>query len=183
MSTFCPGLLGGQREWSSSAYDPKRKITIAPYGRWCERRIVTPQLPYTKLEKLLWCKIEPGPIDQATGTAGLRLMVPPVFALEIGDPGSDARNVTATRPGVFFAGDLKRHALAVTADDGKVLLRHPLRIGRRRHVHYCAERKTVCRRRSLGRFRHSSVATGKRSSSCWLAVGAVRQRPWSRHSR
>ncbi len=35
-------------------------------------------------------------------------------------------NVTATAGGVIFAGDLKGTLYAVNADDGKVLLRHPL---------------------------------------------------------
>jgi alcohol dehydrogenase (cytochrome c) len=64
---ICRGMLGGQ-EWSSSAYDPKRKIVIAPIVEWCGTAHRDANAPVYKVgEHYYGGKIVQDPIDQARG--------------------------------------------------------------------------------------------------------------------
>jgi alcohol dehydrogenase (cytochrome c) len=123
---ICPGLLGGQ-EWSSSAYDPDRKLVISPMVNWCGTAHRAAKAPEYKVgEHYYGGKIDQDRIDQALGvlaavdvsTGQLR------WSTETAAP--MLANVTATASGIVFAGDLKGTLYAVKADDGTVLWRHSL---------------------------------------------------------
>ncbi|HJW05226.1 MAG TPA: PQQ-binding-like beta-propeller repeat protein [Rhodanobacter sp.] len=122
----CPGLLGGQ-EWSSTAYDPKRGITISPMVDWCgmASHITTP--PVHKVGEHYYAgKIEQDPIDQAKGVLAAVDVASGKLRWKVEGAGPMLANVTATSGDVVFAGDLKGTLYAVDADNGNVLLRRPL---------------------------------------------------------
>jgi alcohol dehydrogenase (cytochrome c) len=123
---ICPGLLGGQ-EWSSSAYDPDRKIVISPMVNWCGTAHRAAEAPEPKAgEHYYGGKIDQDPIDQARGVlAGVDVTSGRLrWSTETEAP--MLANVTVTASGVVLAGDLKGTLYAVNADDGMVLWRHPL---------------------------------------------------------
>ena len=123
---ICPGLLGGQ-EWSSSAYDPDRKLVISPMVNWCGTAHRAAEAPEYKVgEHYYGGKIDQDPIDQARGVlAGIDVSSGQLrWSTETTAP--MLANVTATASGVVFAGDLKGTLYAVKVDDGTVLWRHSL---------------------------------------------------------
>ena len=123
---ICPGLLGGQ-EWSSSAYDPQRKITIAPMVDWCGTAHRDAAAPVYKVgEHYYGGKIDQDPIDQARGVLAAIDVTSGKLRWKSEVPAPMLANVTATAGGVVFAGDLKGTFYAINADDGSVLLRHAL---------------------------------------------------------
>ena len=122
----CPGLLGGQ-EWSSTAYDPKREMTFSPMVDWCGMASYVETLPPHKLGEHYYAgKIEQDPIDQARGVLAAVDVKTGQLRWEVESAGPMLANVTATAGGVVFAGDLRGNLYAVNAENGKVLLRHPL---------------------------------------------------------
>ncbi len=123
---ICPGLLGGQ-EWSSSAYDPSRKITVSPMVNWCGTAHRDAEAPVHKAgEHYYGGKIDQDPIDEARGVLAAVDVTSGKLRWRIETSAPMLANVTATAGGVIFAGDLKGTLYAVNADDGNVLLRYPL---------------------------------------------------------
>jgi alcohol dehydrogenase (cytochrome c) len=123
---ICPGLLGGQ-EWSSSAYDPKRKIVISPMVEWCGTAHRDASAPtFQSGVHYYGGKIDQDPIDQARGLlAAIDVSSGELrWKTEVAAP--MLANVTVTAGDVIFAGDLKGTLYAINAEDGSVLLRWPL---------------------------------------------------------
>lgn len=122
----CPGLLGGQ-EWSSTAYDPGRGITISPMVDWCGKASHVAKPPAHKLGEHYYAgQIEQDPIDQARGVLAAVDVGTGKLRWKVEGPGPMLANVTATSGGVVFAGDLRGTLYAVDADNGSVLLRRQL---------------------------------------------------------
>jgi alcohol dehydrogenase (cytochrome c) len=122
----CPGLLGGQ-EWSSSAYDPDRKIVIAPMVNWCgtvHKQAADPKFQVG--EHFYGGKVDQDPIEQAMGVLAAVDVTSGKLRWSLETPAPLLANVTATKGGVIFTGDLKGTLYAVNADDGTVLLRHSI---------------------------------------------------------
>ena len=125
-SHVCPGLLGGQ-EWSSTAYDPKRGITISPMVDWCGMASHVAAAPVHKVgEHFYGGQIEQDPIEQARGVLAAVDVASGKLRWKVEGPAPMLANVTATAGDVVFAGDLKGTLYAVDADSGSVLLRHQL---------------------------------------------------------
>ncbi len=123
----CPGLLGGQ-EWSSTAYDAARALTISPMVDWCGMVSHEANPPVHQVGVHYYGgKIEQDPIDQARGVLAAVDVASGKMRWKVEAPAPMLANVTATSGGVVFAGDLKGTLYAVQTDDGKVLLRYPLR--------------------------------------------------------
>ncbi|ACB94843.1 pyrroloquinoline quinone-dependent dehydrogenase [Beijerinckia indica] len=123
---ICPGLLGGQ-EWSSSAYDPQRKITISPMVDWCGTVHHDATAPIHQVGHHFYGGgIDQDPIDQARGLLAAIDVTTAKLRWKTEFPAPMLANVTATKGGVIFAGDLGGTLYAVDADKGDVLLRHPL---------------------------------------------------------
>ena len=122
----CPGLLGGQ-EWSSSAYDPVRKITISPMVNWCGTAHRDASLtPHKVGEHYYAGRIVQDPIEEARGVLAAVDIPSRRIRWKVDMDGPALANVTATSGGIIFAGDLKGTLYAVKSDDGSVLLRHTL---------------------------------------------------------
>lgn len=123
---ICPGLLGGQ-EWSSSAYDPERNIVVAPMVDWCGTVHHDATAPaHTVGQHFYGGRIDQDPIEQAQGVLAAIDMKSATVRWKVQTTAPMLANVTATRGGVIFAGDLKGTLYAVDADRGEVLLRYPL---------------------------------------------------------
>ena len=123
---ICPGLLGGQ-EWSSSAYDPGRKIVISPMVNWCGTAHRNPEAPVWKVgEHYYGGKIDQDPIDQARGVLAATDVSLGELRWKAETEAPMLANVTATASGVIFAGDLKGNLYAVSSGDGSLLWRHQL---------------------------------------------------------
>lgn len=122
----CPGLLGGQ-EWSSTAYDPKRGITISPMVDWCGMASHDANPPVHKLGEHFYAgQIKQDPIDQGRGVLAAIDVASGKLRWKMKGKGPMLANVTVTSGGLVFAGDLKGTLYAVNADNGNVLLRRPL---------------------------------------------------------
>ena len=123
---ICPGLLGGQ-EWSSSAYDPVRKIVISPMVNWCGTAHRNAETPVYKVgEHYYGGKIDQDPIDQGRGVLAATDVSSGKLRWKIETEAPMLANVTATASGVIFAGDLKGNLYAAGASDGSLLWRHRL---------------------------------------------------------
>jgi len=123
---ICPGLLGGQ-EWSSTAFDPKRGTVFAPMVDWCGTVLHEEAAPVHQAGVHFYGgKIDQDPIDQARGAlAAIDVATgKPRWQVEAAAP--MLANVTVTRSGLVFAGDLKGTLYAVDSDSGAVLLRYAL---------------------------------------------------------
>jgi alcohol dehydrogenase (cytochrome c) len=123
---ICPGLLGGQ-EWSSTAFDPKRGTVFAPMVNWCGTVVHEATAPTHETGTHFYGgKIDQDPIEQARGVLAAVDVAAgkPRWELEAAAP--MLANVTVTKGGVVFAGDLKGTLYAVNADTGEVLLRYAL---------------------------------------------------------
>ena len=123
---ICPGLLGGQ-EWSSSAYDPNHGTVIAPMVNWCGTVVHDAAPPVHQVATHFYGgKIDQDPIDQARGVLAAIDVASgkPRWTVDAAAP--MLANVTVTKGGVVFAGDLKGTLYAVNADTGVVLLRYAL---------------------------------------------------------
>jgi len=122
----CPGLLGGQ-EWSSTAYDRKRGMTISPMVDWCGMASHETTPPTHKVGEHYYAgKIEQDPIDQARGVLAAVDVATGKIRWKMEAQAPMLANVTVTAGGVVFAGDLKGTLYAVNAQNGNVLLRHAL---------------------------------------------------------
>ena len=122
----CPGLLGGQ-EWSSTAYDQKRGMTISPMVDWCGMASHIESPPIHKVgEHFYGGQIEQDPIDQARGVLAAVDVASGKLRWRVEGQGPMLANVTATSGGIVFAGDLKGTLYAVNSNSGEVLLRHSL---------------------------------------------------------
>ena len=123
---ICPGLLGGQ-EWSSSAYDPKRKIVISPMVEWCGTAHRDASAPtFQSGVHYYGGKIDQDPIDQARGLLAAIDVSSGELRWKTKVAAPMLANVTVTAGDVIFAGDLKGTLYAINAEDGSVLLRWPL---------------------------------------------------------
>jgi alcohol dehydrogenase (cytochrome c) len=123
---ICPGLLGGE-EWSSAAYDPKRKMTIAPMVDWCGTEHRNAAAPTWQAGVHYYGgEIDQDPIDQARGVLAAVDVSSGTLRWKTEVPAPMLANVTATAGGIVFAGDLKGTLYAVNSDDGSVLLWHSL---------------------------------------------------------
>jgi alcohol dehydrogenase (cytochrome c) len=122
----CPGLLGGQ-EWSSTAYDPKRGLTFSPMVDWCGMVSHEATQPEHKVGVHFYGgKIEQDPIDQARGVLSAVDVAAGKLRWKFEAPAPMLSNVTSTSGGIVFAGDMSGMLYAFNADNGDVLLRHPL---------------------------------------------------------
>jgi PQQ-dependent dehydrogenase (methanol/ethanol family) len=122
----CPGLLGGQ-EWSSTAYDPKRGLTFSPMVDWCGMVSHEATPPEHKVGVHFYGgKIEQDPIDRARGVLSAVDVAAGKLRWKVEAPAPMLANVTSTSGGLVFAGDLKGTLYAINADNGEVVLRHPL---------------------------------------------------------
>lgn len=122
----CPGLLGGQ-EWNSSAYDPDRKIVIAPMVNWCGTVHREASDPEFKVGQHYYGgKVDQDPIEQAKGVLAAVDVASGKLRWSVETPAPMLANVTATAGGVIYAGDLKGTLYAINADDGTVLLSHSI---------------------------------------------------------
>ena len=122
----CPGLLGGQ-EWSSSAYDPVRKIVISPMVNWCGTAHRDASPPEYKVGEHYYAgKIVQDPPEEARGVLAAVDVPLGRIRWKVFMDGPALANVSATSSGVIFAGDLRGTLYAVKADDGSILLRHAL---------------------------------------------------------
>ncbi len=123
---ICPGLLGGQ-EWSSSAYDPGRKIVISPMVNWCGTAHRDETAPVHKAgEHFYGGRIDQDPIDQARGVLAAIDIGSGKLKWQMEAAAPMLANVTPTSGGIIFAGDLKGTLYVVNSDDGSVLLRYPM---------------------------------------------------------
>jgi len=122
----CPGLLGGQ-EWSSTAYDPARNMTISPMVDWCGVASHVPTPPeYAVGVHYYGGKYDQDPMSEARGVLAAVDVSTGKLRWKMEAPAPLLANVTATSGGVIFAGDLKGTLYAVRSDDGKVLLSHSI---------------------------------------------------------
>jgi alcohol dehydrogenase (cytochrome c) len=125
-SHVCPGLLGGQ-EWSSTAFDPVRKVAILPMVDWCGMASHVDAPPVHKVgEHFYGGKIEQDPIEQGRGVLAAVDVASGKLRWKVEGPGPMLANVTATSGDVVFAGDLTGILYAVNADTGEVLVRQHL---------------------------------------------------------
>jgi alcohol dehydrogenase (cytochrome c) len=123
---ICPGLLGGQ-EWSSSAYDPKRRLVIAPMVDWCGTVHHDPEAPVHKVgEHYYGGRIDQDPIASARGVLAAIDVASGAVRWKTEMAAPMLANVVTTAGGVVFGGDLGGTLYAVDADTGAVLLRHPM---------------------------------------------------------
>ena len=123
---ICPGLLGGQ-EWSSSAFDPKRGLVISPMVNWCGTAHREPNAPVHKVgEHYYGGKIDQDPLADARGVLSAVEVSSGTVCWKTELPAPMLANVTVTAGGLVFAGDLGGTFYAVNADNGEVLLRHPM---------------------------------------------------------
>ena len=123
---ICPGLLGGQ-EWSSSAYDPDRRIVISPMVNWCGTAHRSAETPVHKVgEHHYGGKIDQDPIEQARGVVAAVDATSGHVRWGVETAGPALANVTATASGIIFAGDLRGNLYAINSSDGTILLRHSL---------------------------------------------------------
>lgn len=125
----CPGTLGGE-EWNGSAYYAKQNLLIVPATDWCAEfnKDATAPDPVKEHTHAFYfggeTKFDPWSaatgrltaFDASTGQEKWRYhSAKPLIA-----------GVTATAGDVIFAGELSGNLLALDANSGKVLLRHPL---------------------------------------------------------
>jgi glucose dehydrogenase len=123
---ICPGLLGGQ-EWSSSSFDPKEGIVIAPMVDWCGTVHHDPSAPVHAVGVHFYGGgIDQDPIEQARGVLAAVDVGSGTLRWKSEAPAPMLGNVTATSGGIVFAGDLQGNLYAVDSHDGSVLLRYPL---------------------------------------------------------
>ena len=114
-------------EWSSSAYDPDRKIVISPMVDWCGVAHRNPEAPVWKVgEHYYGGKIDQDPIEQGRGVLAATDVTSGKLRWKIETEAPMLANVTATASGVIFAGDLKGNLYAAGASDGSLLWRHQL---------------------------------------------------------
>jgi alcohol dehydrogenase (cytochrome c) len=122
----CPGLLGGQ-EWSSSAYDPLRNITISPMVDWCGVTRQDPTAPAYQVGVHYYAgKTTQDPIEQGRGVLAAVDVSSGTVRWRMEAPAPLLSNVTPTAGGVVFAADLKGTLYVVNSDDGTVVLRHSI---------------------------------------------------------
>ncbi len=123
----CPGLLGGQ-EWSSTAYDSPRGLTVSPMVDWCGMVSHEATPPQHQVGVHYYGgRIEQEPIDQARGVLAAVDVASGSLRWKFEAPAPMLANVTATSAGLIFAGDLKGTLYAIDSDTGRALLRYPLR--------------------------------------------------------
>jgi alcohol dehydrogenase (cytochrome c) len=122
----CPGLLGGE-EWSSPAYDEARKLIVTPMVNWCGTAHRDPEPPAAAEGAHYYGgKIEQDPPDQARGVVSAMDVATGKLRWNFNAPAPVLANVVATAGGVIFTVDFKGTLYALSADDGKVLLRHQI---------------------------------------------------------
>lgn len=123
---ICPGLLGGQ-EWSSSAFDPKRSITVSPIVDWCGTVSHEAAAPVHQTATHFYGgKIDQDPIDTARGELAALDVASGTVVWKTETAAPMLANVTMTSSGLTFAGDLKGTLYAVDSDSGDILLSYPL---------------------------------------------------------
>lgn len=123
---ICPGLLGGQ-EWSSSAFDPDRKLVFSPMVDWCGTVSHQAEAPEHQIATHFYGGgIVQDPIETARGVLSAIDLATGAVKWKFEAPAPMLANVTATSGNLVFAGDLKGNFYAFAADSGQELLRRPL---------------------------------------------------------
>ncbi|HMA50839.1 MAG TPA: PQQ-binding-like beta-propeller repeat protein [Magnetospirillaceae bacterium] len=112
---------------SSSAFDPKRSIAVAPMVDWCGTVSHEAAAPVHQTATHFYGgKIDQDPIDNARGDLAAIDVASGTVVWKTEMAAPMLANVTMTSSGLTFAGDLKGTLYAVDSDSGDILLSYPL---------------------------------------------------------